>query len=171
LFQRELLKGRAIFLTGGGPGLGRSMALRFAELGARMFLVGRRERAASRNVPTKFTVRVAPLPLPPATCATTAPWKRPPQKAEEQFGENQCARQQRRGKFHGPNGKAHAQRVQRGRRNRAQRTFNCTQVFGNALDLAKLGGSVLNIVTTYARQIAARDSCPVGLRQSRRGWR
>src|SRR6266478_9523337 len=38
-----MLKGRAIFLTGGGSGLGRSMALRFAELGARMFLVGRRE--------------------------------------------------------------------------------------------------------------------------------
>jgi len=38
-----MLKGRAIFLTGGGTGLGRSMAVRFAGLGARMFLVGRRE--------------------------------------------------------------------------------------------------------------------------------
>ncbi len=43
MFQRDLLKGRAVFLTGGGTGLGRSMALRFAELGARIFLVGRRE--------------------------------------------------------------------------------------------------------------------------------
>ena len=43
MFQGNLLKGRAIFLTGGGTGLGRSMALRFAQLGARMFLVGRRE--------------------------------------------------------------------------------------------------------------------------------
>src|SRR5882672_11925780 len=43
LFQKDLLKGRAIFLTGGGTGLGRSMALRLAELGARMFLIGRRE--------------------------------------------------------------------------------------------------------------------------------
>jgi NAD(P)-dependent dehydrogenase (short-subunit alcohol dehydrogenase family) len=38
-----MLKDRAIFLTGGGTGLGRSMALHFALLGARMFLVGRRE--------------------------------------------------------------------------------------------------------------------------------
>src|ERR1700676_4070174 len=38
-----MLKDRAIFLTGGGSGLGRSMALHFAMLGARMFLVGRRE--------------------------------------------------------------------------------------------------------------------------------
>jgi len=43
VFHKELLKGRAIFLTGGGTGLGRSMALRFAELGARIFVVGRRE--------------------------------------------------------------------------------------------------------------------------------
>src|SRR4051812_40428907 len=38
-----MLKDRAIFLTGGGTGLGRSMALHFALLGARLFLVGRRE--------------------------------------------------------------------------------------------------------------------------------
>jgi len=43
VFQQDLLKVRAIFLTGGGTGLGRSMALRFAQLGARLFLVGRRE--------------------------------------------------------------------------------------------------------------------------------
>ena len=38
-----MFKGRAIFLTGGGTGLGRSMALHFAALGARMFIAGRRE--------------------------------------------------------------------------------------------------------------------------------
>src|SRR5260370_14844989 len=43
VFQQDLLKGRAIFLTGGGTGLGRSMAVQVATLGARLFLVGRRE--------------------------------------------------------------------------------------------------------------------------------
>ena len=43
MFQPGLLKDRAIFLTGGGSGLGRSMALHFAKLGARLFVVGRRE--------------------------------------------------------------------------------------------------------------------------------
>ena len=42
LFQSDLLKSKGIFLTGGGTGLGRSMALHFASLGARLFLVGRR---------------------------------------------------------------------------------------------------------------------------------
>src|SRR5260370_29338248 len=39
-----MLKDRAFLLTGGGTGLGRSMALRFATLGARIFLIGRREQ-------------------------------------------------------------------------------------------------------------------------------
>src|SRR5260370_13999107 len=43
MFQSDLLTGRAVFITGGGTGLGRSMSLRLAELGAKMFLVGRRE--------------------------------------------------------------------------------------------------------------------------------
>ena len=43
MYQADLLKGRTIFITGGGTGLGRSMALRFAELGANIFLVARRE--------------------------------------------------------------------------------------------------------------------------------
>jgi NAD(P)-dependent dehydrogenase (short-subunit alcohol dehydrogenase family) len=43
MFQAKLLEGRTIFITGGGTGLGRSMALRFAELGARTFLAARRE--------------------------------------------------------------------------------------------------------------------------------
>ena len=43
MFQTDLFKGRNILITGGGTGLGRSMALRFAELGANIFLVARRE--------------------------------------------------------------------------------------------------------------------------------
>ena len=44
MFQADLLKGRTILVTGGGTGLGRSMSLRFAELGAEIFLVARREQ-------------------------------------------------------------------------------------------------------------------------------
>lgn len=43
MFQSNLLQGRTILITGGGTGLGRSMALRLGELGARIFLVARRE--------------------------------------------------------------------------------------------------------------------------------
>src|ERR1700746_851952 len=42
MFQKDLLKDRGIFLSGGGSGLGRSMAIQFASLGAKMFVIGRR---------------------------------------------------------------------------------------------------------------------------------
>ncbi|HSA59573.1 MAG TPA: SDR family oxidoreductase [bacterium] len=43
MFQKDLLKGKNILITGGGTGLGKSMALRFAELGANLILTGRRQ--------------------------------------------------------------------------------------------------------------------------------
>jgi len=51
VFKNDLLQGRAIFLSGGGSGLGRSMAIYFASLGAKLFVIGRREEPlASRRV-------------------------------------------------------------------------------------------------------------------------
>lgn len=43
MFDRELLLGRTILVTGGGTGLGKAMALRYAELGAQVAVLGRRE--------------------------------------------------------------------------------------------------------------------------------
>ncbi|MBD0417340.1 SDR family oxidoreductase [Oryzicola mucosus] len=42
MFQKDLLKGKRFLITGGGTGLGRSYALRMAELGADLVLCGRR---------------------------------------------------------------------------------------------------------------------------------
>lgn len=49
MFQADLFKGRALLITGGGTGLGRSMALRFAELGAKVYVIGRREEPLAKT--------------------------------------------------------------------------------------------------------------------------
>ena len=43
MFEIDLLKGKTIIITGGGTGLGKSMAVRFAELGANLILTSRRQ--------------------------------------------------------------------------------------------------------------------------------
>ena len=43
MFQSDLLQDKRILITGGGTGLGKGMALRFLELGATVFICGRRK--------------------------------------------------------------------------------------------------------------------------------
>ena len=43
MFQPDLLRGKRILITGGGTGLGKAMARRFLELGATVYICGRRE--------------------------------------------------------------------------------------------------------------------------------
>lgn len=61
MFEADLLKGKAILVTGGGTGLGRSMTRRFLQLGARAVIAGRRlgvleETAAELRAETGGTV-------------------------------------------------------------------------------------------------------------------
>src|SRR5579864_9686407 len=44
MFQKNLLSGKRILVTGGATGLGKSMAQRFLELGAALYICGRREQ-------------------------------------------------------------------------------------------------------------------------------
>jgi NAD(P)-dependent dehydrogenase (short-subunit alcohol dehydrogenase family) len=50
MFTRELLSGRTVLITGGGTGLGRAMALRMAEVGASVGVLGRREAPLRETV-------------------------------------------------------------------------------------------------------------------------
>ena len=149
MFQRDLLKGRAIFITGGGTGLGRSMALRFAELGARLFLVGRREE------PLRETCEEI-LRLGGAAAFTTcdvrdyAAVEAAVSQAEQQFGEINALVNNAAGNF-----MARTEKLSPNAFNAVvgivlNGSFHCTQAIGKRWIAQKLGGNILNIVTTYA---------------------
>ena len=149
MFQENLLKGRAIFLTGGGTGLGRSMALRFAELGARMFVVGRREEPL-RATCDEIHRAGGSAAFAPCDVRDYGSVEAAAAKAEEQFGEINVLVNNAAGNF-----MARTEKLTPNAFNAVvgivlNGTFHCTQVFGKRWISRKLGGSVLNIVTTYA---------------------
>lgn len=149
MFQPDLLKDRAIFLTGGGSGLGRSMALHFARLGARMFLVGRREQPLQetcaeihQNGGTAAFLSCDVRDFDAVDAAFTA--------AETQFGEIDSLVNNAAGNF-----MARSEKLSPNAFNAVVSivlygTFNCTQAFARRRIAKKLGGNILNITTTYA---------------------
>ena len=65
MFEKELLKGKRILVTGGGSGLGAAMGHRFAELGAELIICGRRPdvlEAAAASISKTFASKVRAIP-------------------------------------------------------------------------------------------------------------
>src|SRR5213080_144480 len=125
------------------------MALRFAELGARVFLVGRREQ------PLRATCEEI-LRLGGAAAFTTcdvrdyAAVETAVAQAEQQFGEINALVNNAAGNFI-----ARTEKLSPNAFNSVvgivlNGSFHCTQALGKRWIAQKLGGNVLNIVTTYA---------------------
>ncbi|HYS10472.1 MAG TPA: SDR family oxidoreductase [Myxococcales bacterium] len=145
MFQAGLLKDKNLVITGGGTGLGAEMARRFAELGARCVLLGRRrekldevvaqiERAGGEASAYSCDVRDSAAV----------------QKVAAEVGAVDGLVNNAAGNFLtaaedlSANGfKAVVDIVLNG-------TFHCTSAFGRRMIEGGKGGSVLNIVTTYA---------------------
>jgi len=78
--QKDLLQAKRILITGGGTGLGKAAAQRFLELGAEVYLCGRRQDVLAateqelheRTAAAGTTRRSTPYP---ATSATLRPSK------------------------------------------------------------------------------------------------
>lgn len=66
MFQPDLLREKRILITGGGTGLGKGMARRFLELGARVHICGRREQVLCAAVAELD--RVAPGRIRSSSC-------------------------------------------------------------------------------------------------------
>jgi NAD(P)-dependent dehydrogenase (short-subunit alcohol dehydrogenase family) len=63
MFRTDLLRSKRILITGGGTGLGKAMAHRFLELGATVYICGRREDILEKTV-AELSVNGPITPLP-----------------------------------------------------------------------------------------------------------
>ena len=125
------------------------MALHFATLGARMFIVGRREEPL-REVCDEIhrgggAAAYASCDVRDYTAVEAAS-----RKATDQFGRIDTVVNNAAGNF-----MARTEKLSPNAFNAVvgivlNGTFNCTHVFGKKWIVEKLGGNVLNIVTTYA---------------------
>ena len=148
MFESGLLKGKSIIVTGGGTGLGKSMATRFAELGADLVITSRRQNVIDETAEALRQYGGKVL--------TVACDVRDPDQVQNmvdhtvnEFGKIDILLNNAAGNFISPtedlssNGfKTVVDIVLNG-------TFNCTQAAGKVMRKNK-GGVILNIVTTYA---------------------
>ena len=87
MFSEKLLAGRRILVTGGGTGLGKSMAARFLELGAEIHICGRRKGVCDETatelmdrpaehvrIPYESTTLSGYLFAPPAATGPATAW-------------------------------------------------------------------------------------------------
>jgi len=151
MYQSDLLAGRKILITGGGTGLGRSMALRFAELGARIFLCGRREeplRATCAEIERRAGAATAAYA--PCDVRDFAAVEKMAEAAWAAFGAIDTLVNNAAGNFIARTETLSANAFQSVIGIVLNGTFHCTQALGRRWIAAKQPGTVLNIVTTYA---------------------
>ena len=148
MFESGLLKGKSIIVTGGGTGLGKSMATRFAELGADLVITSRRQNVIDETASELRNYGQKVLAI---SCDVRDPdqVQNMVDHTANEFGKIDILLNNAAGNFISPtenlspNGfKTVVDIVLNG-------TFNCTQAAGKVMRKNK-GGVILNIVTTYA---------------------
>jgi NAD(P)-dependent dehydrogenase (short-subunit alcohol dehydrogenase family) len=149
MFKNDLLKDRGIFLSGGGSGLGRSMALHFASLGAKMFIIGRREDPLKE---TCDAVREAGGQAAYTTCDVRdfAAVEAAANKADAELGRIDTVINNAAGNFMARTEKLSPNAFDTVVSIVLNGSFHCTQAFARKWIAQKKPGNVLSITTTYA---------------------
>src|SRR5713226_2635123 len=149
MFEKNLLAGRSMLITGGGTGLGRSMALRFAGLGAKVFLAARREEPLRE---TCEAIQAAGGAAAFACCDVRdfASVQKMIERAEADLGPLDTLVNNAAGNFIARTEKLSPNAFSAVTGIVLQGTFNCTLEMGRKWIAAEKPGNVLNIVTTYA---------------------
>jgi NAD(P)-dependent dehydrogenase (short-subunit alcohol dehydrogenase family) len=149
MFEKNLLAGRAILITGGGTGLGRSMALRLAGLGAKIFVAGRREEPLRE---TCEAIRKAGGTAAWGSCDVRdfAAVEKMVEGAERELGGIDTLVNNAAGNFIARTEKLSPNAFNAVTGIVLNGAFHCTLALGRKWIAGKRPGNILNIVTTYA---------------------
>ena len=148
MFDKELLNDKSIIVTGGGTGLGKSMATRFAELGANLVITSRRQEVIDKTAEELRDHGGKVLAI-ACDVRDSEQVNEMVSQTVDEFGKIDILLNNAAGNFISPTEdlspnafKTIVDIVLNG-------TFNCTQAAGKVMR-EKEGGVILNIVTTYA---------------------
>lgn len=150
MFQSDLLQGKTVFITGGGTGLGKSMAKRFLELKANIIIASRKLdtlKATAQELMDLTGGQVLPLALDVRSYQEV---EKALAKAVKKYGQVEILLNNAAGNFVSPTEALSPKAfdvivdiVLRG-------SYNTTLAFGKYWIKNRQPGRVLNIVTTYA---------------------
>src|ERR1700692_1788744 len=148
LFQSDLLKSKGIFRPGGATGRGPSMALHFASLGARLFIVGRRTEPL-KSVCEEIQRAGGTAAFASCDVRDYAAVEAAARTAESQIGEINILVNNAAGNF-----MARTEKLSPNAFNAVvgivlNGSFHCTQVFAKKWIAEKLGGTALNTGALY----------------------
>ena len=148
MFDKQLLNDKSIIVTGGGTGLGKSMALRFAELGADLVITSRRKEVIEK---TAEELREHGGKVLAIACDVRDPDQVNDMVSQtvNEFGKIDILLNNAAGNFISPTEDLSPNAFKTVVDIVLYGTFNCTQAAGKVMR-EKDGGVILNIVTTYA---------------------
>ena len=148
MFETGLLKGKSIIITGGGTGLGKSMATRFAELGADLVITSRRQNVIDE---TAEELRQYGGQVLAVSCDVRDPdqVQHMVDETVKTFGKIDILLNNAAGNFISPTENLSPNAFKTVVDIVLNGTFFCTQAAGKVMRKNK-GGVILNIVTTYS---------------------
>lgn len=148
MFNDNLLENKTIIITGGGTGLGKSMARRFGELGANLVISGRRNEVLEETA-NEFSQSGINVLTCPGDVRKIEDVELMSKQTIDKFGKIDALLNNAAGNFISPTEmlsqnafKAVIDIVLMG-------TWNCTSVIGKEM-IKNKSGNILSIVTTYA---------------------
>ena len=148
MFDKKLLKGKNIVVTGGGTGLGKSMAEQFSDLGANLVLTSRREKVINDTAKEFRKRRKKAIPI---VCDVRYPDQVESMinQAIDQLGSVDILVNNAAGNFISPTENLSSNAFKTVVDIVLNGTFHCSQAAGKIMRKNK-SGVILNIVTTYA---------------------